>query len=678
MEMLSTDLLGRLTNLDLPFRAGLTPLYETIVNSLHSIEDLNEKNDKNTIIIKVIRENSQRVNTEASSDRELPHICEFEIIDTGIGFNEDNYKSFQTSDSRFKEKRGGKGIGRLFWLKVFQEVIIESVFEKQNKRYLRKIKFDKNFKQSLDNIPEETGRDRKTSIKLVGFNEDYRKSCLKKSSSIAEKIIEHCLIYFLDPNCPNITILDEIEDVEINLNNKFKEIFSDTKKEVDFHMPDGKKYRLTFLKLTSGDMQSSKLHWCANGRDVFRETLYKSIPNLKGKLKTEDDKSYVFSIYISGDYLNEKVKADRSGFNIPEKDEEDENTDQIASLEKKTTLSEIRDEASKKIKEVLEPELQPIEQEKQHQIKKYVEEDAPQYRALVSLEPNVLENIAPGLNSEKLDLELHKVQYQFEAKLKEEGKQFLSLIKNPSIDPVARSEKEEQYFKKINAVSQSNLAKYVLSRKIIVELFDECIRKKEDGTFDRESVVHNLIFPKYKTSDQIGYEHHNLWLIDEKLSYHLYLASEKKLSKLSTITSASNDRTDIVIFNNPVTFVEGEMPYSAVTVIEFKRPGRDDMENPIRQLLKYTEDIRNGTKRDKDNHELRIPQAVPFFCYLICDLTPVVIDDAKLASLNPTSDNQGYFGFNSNYQAYIEVISYKKVSSDAKKRNRAFFGHVLI
>ena len=41
------------------------------------------------------------------------------ITDNGCGFDEKNFSSFTTADSRFKESKGAKGVGRFIWLKAF-------------------------------------------------------------------------------------------------------------------------------------------------------------------------------------------------------------------------------------------------------------------------------------------------------------------------------------------------------------------------------------------------------------------------------------------------------------------------------------------------------------------------------------------------------------------------------
>jgi hypothetical protein len=51
-------------------------------------------------------------------DQPAGRVVGFDVEYNGVGFTDDNFKSFRTPDSRWKETRGGKGIGRLGWLKV--------------------------------------------------------------------------------------------------------------------------------------------------------------------------------------------------------------------------------------------------------------------------------------------------------------------------------------------------------------------------------------------------------------------------------------------------------------------------------------------------------------------------------------------------------------------------------
>jgi hypothetical protein len=50
-------------------------------------------------------------------------------------------RSFLTSDSTYKLRRGGKGVGRLTWLKIFQNAQIISVFKMNEELQKRSFEF---------------------------------------------------------------------------------------------------------------------------------------------------------------------------------------------------------------------------------------------------------------------------------------------------------------------------------------------------------------------------------------------------------------------------------------------------------------------------------------------------------------------------------------------------------
>jgi hypothetical protein len=68
-----------------------------------------------------------------------------------------------------------------------------------------------------------------------------------------------------------------------------------------------------------------------------------------------------------------------------------------------------------------------------------------------------------------------------------------------------------------------------------------------------------------------------------------------------------------------------------------------------------------------------IPANLPFYCYILCDITPKLVRWAHQSELQETPDNLGFFGYKRPYNAYCEVISYPKLVSDAEKRHLAFF-----
>ncbi len=229
-----------------------------------------------------------------------------------------------------------------------------------------------------------------------------------------------------------------------------------------------------------------------------------------------------------------------------------------------------------------------------------------------------------------------------------------------------------------NELGVAALAQYVAHRKIIVELLEKAISRAPDQEkYPLERAVHHLIFPMRTTSDDLPYDQQNLWLVDERLTYHSFVASDMPLSSLSAVDNDSGKRPDLFAFDRRIAFSEGEQPISSITVVEFKRPQRDDYtpgDNPLSQSFGMIEKIRAGRFNDHRGRPISVvTAAIPAFCFVVADLTPSLKDvlvgmDAQLGP-----DGQGYFGFHRNYKIYYEVIDYNKLVRDAKKRNRIFF-----
>ena len=64
-----------------------------------------------------------------------------------------------------------------------------------------------------------------------------------------------------------------------------------------------------------------------------------------------------------------------------------------------------------------------------------------------------------------------------------------------------------------------------------------------------------------------------------------------------------------------------------------------------------------------------------FYLYIIADITEQLKKNASSYRLNRTVDDMGYFGYNDSrdINAYVEIISYDKLLSDAQKKNRILF-----
>ena len=202
-------------------------------------------------------------------------------------------------------------------------------------------------------------------------------------------------------------------------------------------------------------------------------------------------------------------------------------------------------------------------------------------------------------------------------------------------------------------------------------------KDQEQQKYTYEKNIHQLIFPMTKTSDDIDYLQHNLWIIDEKLAYHHYLASDIKLKKIGEMENGSEKEPDILIFDSPFAFTdEQEQPYRNITIIEFKRPGREhytDAENPIKQVKEYMDKIVEGKVKAKNGEFLSGAENIRFFCYILCDVDASIKKLANMEDLKQTPDCMGFYKYIDSYQAYLEILPYNKLIQDSKKRNKILF-----
>lgn len=181
------------------------------------------------------------------------------------------------------------------------------------------------------------------------------------------------------------------------------------------------------------------------------------------------------------------------------------------------------------------------------------------------------------------------------------------------------------------------------------------------------------------SSNDIPFDEMNLWLIDERLSFHNYLASDQELKSIPVIDSNSSDRIDIAIFDQALSFSIEKDHFNNITIIELKRPNRNNYSangkdnDPIEQVLRYVKLIREGKAKLANGRGFGNVENTPFYCYIIADLTSTLIDRADTLGYTKTPDGEGYFGYNPNRNAYVEIISYTKLLDDAKKSNQVLF-----
>lgn len=642
---------GRIRNISLAPNAKnvMFPLFEAIMNSIHAVEERfgRDKLALGKIHVTVVR-NDER------------DCIGFVVSDNGIGFTEKNIDSFVRMDSQTKREIGGKGVGRLLWLKVANEVRIRSVYETADGPTGLTFSFcledpTKDL-QWIESPKEEVG----TTIELYPIRSEYSAVAPRKIATIANRVLAHFISYFVNLSHPKITISDDVD--EIDLFDRFAEF---TERDQDFKFKAtiaGQTEELVlhcFLlpKAISDDEKSTNaLFLGANGRAVKRFELdtVLGLKAISGK--------YAFLGYVESGVLDRSANETRTDFSISEDE-----------------IDTIVDAAKDLAKQFLTPEIQEIRSQQQKVVS-----------ALRNEHPRFLSVAQDTVAfAETLHLSMQKEEEIF-VELSRQGLRTYKRRRN-AFNKSIRSklpdieERAKAFVKELQAESISALAEYVMKRKLILEVFEESLKyvDLESETSEYEHVVHEIICPLRSTSDELNYEDHNLWVLDDRLAFYSYFNSDVPLSKQLREALGDSSRPDISVFDLGLGFENSDLA-QPVSIIEFKRPKRDDYtleSNPIVQVRRYVEKIRAAGEVIKfDGTALRaVESKTPFLCHVIADVTPSL--KAVMKSFGPFHQKAGsnsYYRWDEAYDIFIEISSFAEVLRSAKVRNEAFFARLGI
>jgi len=640
---LTTDLKGKINNLRDFKGEALQPLFETLINAIQAIEEKTNKLEEEKITISIDRVPS------ISEDFGTQPITDFTIEDTGIGFTENNFNSFLTSDSTYKFNKGCKGIGRFFWLKAFDSISVESNYFEGDKLYFRSFSFDiKSGVQEKGNNEIKSG-ETGAKIKLHGFKKEYQSqnSAYKTTSKIAQRILEHCLHYFILQKAPKIILIDGGE--KISINDLFKELEKNIEKG-EFKV-DNLSFDIYHLKLHSTIAKMHKLVLCAHSREVYSEDISKILGT---KSEFEDDgKKFIYSTYITGKYLDEKVDAERMGFNMPDQD------DLTGEISKQRIVESALNETKGFLKEYLEQ----LKIQKKEIIDKFVSNN-PSLRAIPKYSPEVYGEIDPSSSEEKINEVLHKYKGKTEYEIKLKSAKILK-SQNDSKENIESD--IAKITSQLDDFQKDQLAEYIVNRKLIINLLEKKLGYNNKSDYFDEKIIHDLLFPRKTSSEDIMYESQNLWLIDERLNFHSFATSDLQIP---TLNKDNKDRPDILIFHE----TDDDRIARSVSIIELKKPERKTHPSPpTDQVYNYIRKIQDSTIKHNNGLRINVDDSTRFYCYIICSITDEIKIIAENNNFIELKNNLGYYSFNNKLKAYTEILAYDQILADAKKRQKIFF-----
>ncbi|HLG85557.1 MAG TPA: ATP-binding protein [Bradyrhizobium sp.] len=658
MSSLKSDIVKRIQRLPKPTNVAgaMQPLFEAVSNAIHSTQ---EKFGEAVAT-------AGRITVTVSIDRKKEAFWAT-VEDNGVGLNQDNYDAFTTTDTDNKIDIGGKGVGRLLWLDCFKNIEVISVFQDVTKPKKRSFKFvlaaeDQIQDETIEDVPN--GSSTMFYVRFSGLRDNgYLSRFPGRKEYIFQHITSHFLPTFIGGRCPRITVI--CADEERIFPDAINAVVRRREPEKLLKTEEYGELHLTLMecdKVASSDLKGSHfVHFIAHDRTVRSQ-------NIDSKLGFKyfgPEQDRVFHAILTGDFLDKNVNQERTAFMFDD-----------AVLERI-----VNDPCWPCIVEFLNEPLQKLSNE-QRQVISDITESYPSV-AFGTVE-ELQDKIPSGeLNDDAIYGHLSRERFRRDQRQGEKIRGVLKRLKEGSVDINTFTSAIEDAKKAIEDAEQKSLAEYVVRRKVVLDFVEILLQNvrddARDSSYQREDILHSFICPirintlKDGTKKVEPAASHDLWIIDERLTFAQYFSSDTEFALLSSSID-SQDRPDILIFDHVHGLRQSDQP-SKILLVELKRPGRTtyaDDENPHMQVERYVKQLLAGGKIDVRGRPINLGPDTVFYCFIVADIIGKL--DDWTYSWPRTADGRGRFlqpqyGF----RGVIELIGWDTLLTDARERNQAFF-----
>jgi hypothetical protein len=657
MTSLRPNLIKRIERLPKPINVttALIPLFEAVMNAIHSTQT---RFDAAVAI-------EGRIVVTVSTDRKK-EIVWATVEDNGVGLDNKNWDAFTTTDTDNKLKIGGKGVGRLLWLDCFDKITVSSVFSEGGSFKRRTFRFVLAMENQIQDHKIEPCDSETSSgfhVRFAGLRpNEYFDKFPGRGNFIFQHITSHFLPTFIGGRCPKISV--HVDDETREFPSAINEIVHRRDPELTIETQDYGTLKLTLMecsKVASADLKGSHfIHFIAHDRTVHSQPI-------DGKLGLKyfgEEGDHVFHGVLTGDFLDQKVNQERTAFTF-----EDTVIDRI-----------INDVCTEHIERFLEKPLAELKGEQREKI----ENITATYPSVAFGDTEELQRRVPSgeLKEDAIYGHLARERYRRDERQAESIRGVLSRLKDTTTDANTFSSAIAEASKALEEAEQRSLAEYVVRRKVVLDFIEILLEKVRDDTRDssyqREDILHSFICPVRVSTIADGRRvepaaSHDLWIVDERLTFAQYFSSDVEFSKLAEAIDSA-ERPDVLIFDHVHGLRQTDSP-SKVLLVEFKKPGRksyDDDENPQLQVERYVRRLQSGDLSDVKGRPIKLDINTVFHCFIVADIIGK-LDDLTF-SWQRTADGRGrIYRPNSGFSGSIELIGWDALLEDAKARNQAFF-----
>lgn len=484
---------------------------EAVTNSIHA--------GASEITVNLVFSDKQADLLDSDERRVLNQIT---VSDNGEGFTTENLHYFEEVCTGHKDNIGGKGVGRLSFLKFATTVKIRSQVDGELLEFLYTPEF----------APEQVKRwpslgPKQTSVSLSHFKESINTQVTKLVTSICDDVR---LMLFLKAQQGQL--------IQLQFTHNSRQAFPDN-------------IRFSGSDVTA--LAERQFDFCG---ERFNYYLFRDEPPKKGivAMLCADDlciEEFAISkkfdacrhlIFVTSPYFNHRSNLERQRLEIPKTQND---TDLVSPISRDTLMPWLQRRCVDMISEISGMDLLSYRNSNLRKLRTYypfVEVDS--------------------LNGELSLVDADEIVRAYraqQARREDAVVETLEAGRTVSFDDVSH-------------LARDDLARFVVHRALVIE---SLLRMP---TSSAEDAVHSAILPKKSNGD--GIRENNVWLVDDKFLAYSSIHSDVALARIieqvnQEVESKENRRPDVAAFFSK----DGDSDPNKLVLIEFKRPGADIFED---------------------------------------------------------------------------------------------------
>lgn len=535
------------------------------------------------------------------------------ITDDGEGFTPENLNYFDEVCTGHKDDIGGKGVGRLAFLKFGNRVEIRSQLASEL------VEFDYTPDFKLDDVRRTPGTGKQeTTISVSGLKERINTQVTKLVNAMCDDLR---LFLFLKKQAGRI--------ISIKFTHNSKQPFSEdfVFSGADIEARDTRSFTLNgetfdcYLFREEAPRKGIVAMLCADELCVEEFQISKRFDTCR------------YLISITSPYLNRSANIERQKLEIPKSQAE---SDMVSPISRDSLMPRIHDECLAMINEGAEGDIDAFKRANVDKLKKYY--------PFIEIE---------SLNGEAAMLDADEIVRTYRA---QQARREDLLVE-------AMEEGRQVSFDDVSHLASDDLARFIVHRALVIDSLAKMPRESA------EDVLHNAILRKHTDGSDI--RENNVWLVDDKFLSYSNIYSDETLAKIVRDVGAETESTqkrkpDVAAFYSK----DNDGRPNKLVVIEFKKPGADIFENnkSLLQCRLYASELVDRIQTVREVFAFCVVEIDDEFYK---DMKRTGFKDVFSLSERVVYDDFD-IGKNDDVPLHLYVMPAASLITDAKARNRVF------